>query len=205
MQRQLYGFEKKFAKDVAFTPTQARDVCSDILSAHPIAPGSRFHNQFYYEIYPITNIATYLGDDVIKVDYLGKEHPIDGQYYFADGSQSYIEMIVAIEGMQDNFILKHLRRLGFIRPAQRSAEALIKLLHHAIIKKKKKSSRNSFYEDAFLGVVFNEQFFEPMTKSQLDQICKTVLKRANGSKPFSRIFILSLSSSYIFDSLCVEE
>jgi hypothetical protein len=214
-----------------FTIEEAREVVDDLYEHCCIDVQDRFHNLFFHEICPLLLIAEQVADEMTRIVFTVENAQFDGAIILGDERRTQkVEMTAAIDGHQDALRMELLAARGRAPAFQRIRASgtkknrifdedenlneaivsqeydqgtLLPLLADAVKLKVEKAQTNLNYNDAWLGIVFDD-WNMPLShkkKGRFDPVCEQVLAGESGRyHPFSRVFFVGLSRKYVFDS-----
>lgn len=186
-----------------------------------------FHNNYFYEFVPLVDIAKSLGNHVTHFQYVARKENFDGLLTLSNGELIRVEITAAIDGYNDRLQMELLAERGHA-PAFQKIEfegnkynrvfgknelvafessgydhgTLMPLLQDAVARKVDKAKSNADYNNAWLGVVFDD-YLQPNAqkkKARFDPLCAAVISGvASAEYPFARTFFIGLSRCYIHD------
>jgi len=227
MDRDLEYLMKKLHCGHKLSLRFCQKIANEILQNHCDKIEHNDHNNFFYEICPIINICRYIPQEKIDIEFCGDRRGIDGILHLNSGVQK-IEITTAINPHAKEAEDAYRGRYGHSpRPTpipdveicqdRHKCEPLLSsqkfdqkfvfpILQRSLRKKVDKAKKNLEYKDAWLGIVFDDYICPPVKeekcrRKRLDPLCQNLLGCNNETyNPFSRVFILGVSGTYLFDS-----
>lgn len=210
-------------------PLEVGRLVDKCYNEHLIATTDRFHNEFFYEICPLVEVARHLGADVTGIVFTGRRERFDGMILLDGRPEAQIvEVTAAIDGQNDALQMELIARDGHA-PAFQRIEAsgtkrnrefgknigssyqvedymhktLREFVYQAIQLKSNKAEGNAAYLGAWLLVVFDD-WVCPVPERKIvefDPFFRDICSELKCSRlPFDRLFFVGVSRTYIFDS-----
>lgn len=186
------------------------------------------YKYLFHEIIPIVSVALHLKSSANSVEFMGynAQAQIDGIIHFLNKKQN-IEVTTAInpedKGREIEFCLRYGYKpipnqkidevqcgpergslpIGSAREFDR--DVLFPIMEKALGKKVRAAGKNEKYQGAWLVLVIDDFVCPPSLDAdtrvwRFDPLCQHLLKNAAEMAPFSRIFIVGVSGTYLFDS-----